>query len=135
MFSADDYRTMILEEARSPRHYGLLDPADFDHEEHNPLCGDRVHLTLRIDPEGVIREVGWEGAGCAVSQASTSMFSDQLVGMRLADARQITREVVLDLIGLPLLPNRQRCALLPLKVLLLGLRDTRGWEDVEDSIG
>lgn len=135
MFSADDYRTIILEEARSPQHYGLLQPADFDHEEHNPLCGDHVHLTLRIDPEGVIREVGWEGAGCAISQASASFFSDRLLGMSVEDARKITREDVLDMIGLPLLPNRQRCALLPLKVLLLGLRDTSGWEHVEDSIG
>jgi nitrogen fixation NifU-like protein len=113
-------RDIILDHAENPRHWGLLPDADIDHAEDNPLCGDAVHLTLQVDDQQVICAVGWEGHGCAISQASASMLTEKLIGLSLDEARLITRDEVLALIGLPLSPNRMKCALLPLKALLVG---------------
>jgi nitrogen fixation protein NifU and related proteins len=61
----DMYRELILDHARTPHHPGVLNPADFDHEEHNPLCGDRLHLTLRVNENRLITDVAWDGEGSA----------------------------------------------------------------------
>ena len=95
----DMYRELILDHARNHRNWGLLADNNFDHEEHNPLCGDHLHLTLRINDEGVIEKVGWDGSGCAISQASASMLGEELVGMSYDEARTIDKQVVLDMIG------------------------------------
>lgn len=129
----DLYRELILDHARNQRHQGLLDPNDFDHEEHNPLCGDRLRLTLRIDEAGVIRDVGWDGEGCAISQASASMLGEELIGMKLEDARLIDKQHILDNIGLSLTINRVKCALLALKVLVIGAYGLDHWELIEDE--
>ena len=114
------YRELILDHARNQRNWGILQPNDFDHEECNPLCGDRLRLTLRLDQAGKISEVGWDGEGCAISQAAASMLGEDLLGMTLREARQIDKQQLLDSIGLPLSINRVKCALLPLKVLVVG---------------
>jgi len=116
----DIFRELILDHARHQRNWGVLKPNDFDHEECNPLCGDSLRLTLRLDQAGIITEVGWDGEGCAISQAAASMFGEQLFGLTLAEARQIHKQQLLDNIGLRLSINRVKCALLPLKVLVVG---------------
>nr|MCU0465011.1 iron-sulfur cluster assembly scaffold protein [Anaerolineae bacterium] len=108
-------------------------PADFDHAEHNPLCGDHLRLTLRLSLNGVVTAVGWEGEGCAISQASASMLGERLLGMTLADALRLTRADILEMIGLPLMPNRQKCALLALKVLVVGAAGQTAWEVISDG--
>ncbi len=122
------YREIILDHARNQRHWGLLDPNDLDHEESNPLCGDRLRLTLRLDSDNVITAVGWDGEGCAISQASASMFGERILGMRLDEARTINKQALLDNIGLPLSVNRVKCALLPLQVLVIGAFGQQGSE-------
>ena len=134
MFDDEFYREMILDHARTPRYWGLLQPADFDHEESNPLCGDHLHLTLQIDENEVIKAVGWEGHGCAISQASASMMGELLIGKTLKDAEQMTAAEVLELVGVRLTPNRMKCALLSLKVLLVGTQGLHSWEKVEDEL-
>ena len=124
----DMYRELILDHARNRRNWVLLEPNDFDHEECNPLCGDSLRLTLRLDEGGRISEIGWDGEGCAISQASASMFGEELIGMKLADACQIDKQNLLDNIGLRLSVNRVKCALLPLKTLVVG---ACGTADVE----
>lgn len=127
------YRENILDHARHMRNKGLLPAHDFDHEEHNPLCGDHLHLTLQIDENEVIQAVGWDGSGCAISQASASMLGEELVGMSLSDARKLDKSFVLDLVGIPLTINRVKCATLSLKTLLVGLVNGEHWENVEDE--
>ena len=130
------YRELILDHARNLRNWGLLAPNDFDHEESNPLCGDRLRLTLRLDSDGVIAEVGWDGEGCAISQASASMFGERLRGLTLQEARQISKQELLDDIGLKLSINRVKCALLPLQVLVVGAYGQLGleqWALVEEG--
>ena len=128
------YRELILDHARNQRNWGILQPNDFDHEECNPLCGDRLRLTLRLDQAGKICEVGWDGEGCAISLASASMLGEDLLGMTLDEARQLDKQQLLDNIGLPLSINRVKCALLPLKVLVVGAHGMTGvehwaWQD------
>lgn len=132
-FDLDLYREHILDHARSRRNWGLLNSPDFDHEEDNTLCGDHLHLTLKQDENDVIREVGWEGHGCAISQASASLLGEKLIGMTLDQARQLSRDEVLALIGIPLTPNRMKCALLSLKVFVIGTAGVPQWEHIEDE--
>ena len=122
------FRELILDHARNQRNWGLLVPNDFDHEESNPLCGDRLRLTLRLSEDGAITELGWDGEGCAICQASASMLGEELIGMPLETARQINRQQLLDNIGLSLSINRVKCALLPLKVLVVGAYGHAGIE-------
>lgn len=129
----DLYREYILDHVRYRRNWGLLNAPDFDHEEENTLCGDHLHLTLKCDENDVIREVGWEGHGCAISQASASMLGEKLIGMTLDQARQLSRDDMLMLIGIPLTPNRMKCALLALKVLVIGTVGLQQWEHIEDE--
>lgn len=129
----DMYREVILDHARNPHHPGILNPADVDHEEHNPLCGDRLRLTLRLDENQRITEIAWDGAGCAISQATASMLADEIVGKTLDEVSKITKEEVLELVGIPLTINRVKCALLSLKTLIIGTRGLAEWQIVEDK--
>ena len=129
----DMYREMILDHAKNPHHPGVLDPADVDYEDHNPFCGDRLHLTLRVDENNVVTDLAWDGDGCAISQAAASMLGDEVVGKSLDEVKQISKEDVLDLIGIPLTMNRVKCALLSLKVLHVGVYGKEHWRKVEDE--
>jgi nitrogen fixation protein NifU and related proteins len=129
----DLYREHILDHARHRRNWGLISAPDFDHEEDNTLCGDHLHLTLTLDEHQRIRGVGWDGHGCAISQASASLLGEKLIGMTLEQAYHITRDEMLDLIGISLTPNRMKCALLSLKVLIVGIAGVREWEHIEDE--
>ncbi len=129
----DMYRELILDHAKNGRNWGLLDDPDFDHEEDNPLCGDHLHLTMKIDEEGIIREVGWDGSGCAISQAAASMLGEELVGMPFEEAKKLDKQMIFDMIGIPLTINRVKCATLGLKTLIVGAYGMKQWEQIEDA--
>jgi nitrogen fixation protein NifU and related proteins len=129
----DMYREIILDHAQNPHHPGVLDPADVDHEEHNPLCGDRLRLTLRLDENQRITQIAWDGEGCAISQATASMLGDEIVGKTLDDIRQITKDDIFELVGIPLTINRVKCALLSLKTLIIGTSSITEWQAIEDK--
>lgn len=129
----DMYREMILDHAKNGRNWGLVDNPDFDHSEDNPLCGDHLQLTLKIGEDGIIKEVGWEGDGCAISQASASMLGEELVGMQMDAARQLDKQLIFDMIGIPLTINRVKCATLSLKTLIVGSLGMERWEAIEDE--
>jgi nitrogen fixation NifU-like protein len=129
------YRDLILEHHRYPHNFGTLDPHDVSQEEHNPLCGDRIRLDLRI-VDNKIAEVAFSGKGCAVSQAAASMLTDELIGMDLDQVRQYGKAELLELIGLPLDKNpvRLKCALLSLKALKVGVYRYLGQNITTDDL-
>lgn len=127
----DMYRENILDHGMNPRHRGILNPADVDHEAHNPLCGDRLRLTLRLDENNRVTEIGWDGEGCAISQASASMLGEEILGKTLEEIRRIDKQEIFDMLGIPLSANRVKCALLSLKVLKVGLYGLEEWRRLE----
>lgn len=128
----DLYREMILDHYRNPQKKQLVSPADIDYEEDNPLCGDTIHLTIQLDDNDVVKDVGWEGSGCAISQASASMLYATLIGKSLDEIRSIGKEEILEMLGIPLGPVRLKCALLALKVLKAGAYGLQGWPGEEE---
>ena len=129
----DMYREMILDHYHNPRNKKLVAPADIEYEEDNPVCGDHIHLTLRLDGNNVVKEVGWDGDGCAISQASASMLYETLAGKTLEEIRSIGKEELLEMLGIPLSPVRLKCALLSLKVLKAGAYGLSAWPGEEDN--
>lgn len=120
------YREVILDHYRTPRNHGLLDPADAVAEGKNPLCGDEVTVTVRFGEGDVIEEVGFEGQGCAISQAATSMLTDLVRGRTAQDVALMPKDELLDEVGIPLTPVRLKCALLGLGVLKVALHRAKG---------
>lgn len=133
MSDYDFYRENILDHGRDMRHRGLLDPADIDYEAVNPLCGDRLRLTLRVDHTGHITDIGWEGEGCMISQASASMLGEEILGKTLEEVRAIDKSQVFEWIGIPLSMNRVKCGLLSLKALTVALYGLGAWEQHQDD--
>lgn len=129
----DMYRENILDHAQNPRFPGVLDPADVDHEESNPLCGDRLRLTLRLDEHNRITALAWDGEGCAISQASASMLGEQIIGKTLDEISSLSKEDIFEMLGIPLSPNRMKCALLSLQVLKIGTYGKAEWQRTEDE--
>jgi nitrogen fixation NifU-like protein len=108
----DMYQEVILQHYRSPRNFGPLPDADRVGEESNPLCGDHITMRLKVDPNShKITEVRFEGDGCAISMASASMLTEKLVGKTLEEAGRLTRDDVIQQLGIPLSPVRVKCAL------------------------
>ena len=85
----DLYREVILDHNRHPRNFGRLDPADASADGHNPLCGDRLTVTLRMAGGDVIEDLKFEGNGCAISVASASLMSEAVRGKSRAAVAQL----------------------------------------------
>ena len=90
MFDLKDlYQEVIVDHNRSPRNFHKMEDANRTAEGFNPLCGDRLTLYMRINDQGVIEDVSFEGAGCAISTASASLMTEQLKGKTEAEAQAI----------------------------------------------
>jgi nitrogen fixation NifU-like protein len=113
----DLYREEILEHYKRPRNWGPMESPDLEAADNNPLCGDELRVMLRVDDNGVISEVRFDGHGCAISQAAASMTSEEVKGMNVEDLLKLDRSFVLDLLGIDISATRMKCALLSLKVL------------------
>jgi nitrogen fixation NifU-like protein len=114
------YREQIIDLYEHPLNFGTLDPNDFSYEEDNPLCGDVIRIDVRLDEEQRIVDVKWSGDGCAISQASASLLTEEIRGLTLDEVKAFPKEQLLELIGVPLSMARVKCALLSLKVLKAG---------------
>lgn len=118
----DLYREIIIEHYKNPTYRGTLEPHDISFEDENPLCGDLIRIDLRVNEQGVITDAAFSGHGCAISQASADLLIENLIGKTIEDAKKVTKQDILDMLGLDSLgPVRLKCALLPLKVLKAGV--------------
>ncbi len=117
----DFYRELIVERYKNPMYKGELDPHDFSFEDENPLCGDHIQIDVRVDKDNNITEAAFSGHGCAISQASADLLLESIIGMSLDEVKHLSKEDVLDLLGIELGPVRLKCALLSLKVLKAGI--------------
>jgi nitrogen fixation protein NifU and related proteins len=129
----DLYRDYILEHYRRPHNFGVLDNATATQEGANPLCGDRITLQLRVTGDQ-IAAVGFTGRGCAISQASASLLTDEIKGKPVETAAGLKANDVLDLLGIEISPARMKCALLSLETLQGALgSDTKAAEAPSDE--
>ena len=121
------YREVILDHYKNPRCHGVLEDADATAEGQNPLCGDEVTISVRFGPDGeTIDEVGFEGRGCAISQAATSMLTEMVKGRKASEVAVLPKDELLQEIGIPLTPIRLKCAILGLGVLKVALHRAKG---------
>ena len=125
----DFYRDYILDHYRNPRNFGRIENPDAQAEDLNPLCGDQIRIELKVD-DGVIKDLKFSGKGCAISQASTSMLTEAVKGMKLEEAAKLTKDVVLENVGIGISPTRMKCAMLGLRVLKsAAIGEIAGWPD------
>ncbi len=117
----DLYREVIIEHYKNPGYRGHLDPHDISFSDNNPLCGDHIQIDLRLDESGKIEEARFDGHGCAISQASADLLIESVIGKSLDEVKAMTKQHILDLLGIDLGPVRLKCALLSLKVLKAGV--------------
>jgi nitrogen fixation NifU-like protein len=128
----DFYRDYILDHYRNPRNFGTLEHPDASAEDLNPLCGDRIRMDLQVGEDGVVRDVRFSGKGCAISQASASMLTESIVGMKLTDVALLSKDAVLENVGIGISPTRMKCAMLGLRVLKsAAVGELAGWPDEE----
>jgi nitrogen fixation NifU-like protein len=117
----DLYREIIIDHYKNPQYRGHLDPNDIQFEDDNPLCGDHIEITLRVDDSGKVTDGRFDGKGCAISQASADLLLESILGKTLETVKAMTKQDILDLLGIELGPVRLKCALLSLKVLKAGV--------------
>lgn len=130
------YRDFILEHYRQPHNKGVLDVHDLHGADANPTCGDELSMTIQLDPshERVV-DVAFDGRGCAISQASASILTDDLRGLTLGELRELDPAEVVANLGVPIGPARLKCALLVYKVLQGAVRGAAvGWPEEADVL-
>ena len=135
------YREVILDHYKNPRGHGALEPSDAHAEGQNPLCGDEVSIFVRFGEDGeTIDEIGFEGRGCAISQAATSMLTEIVKGRKASEIAELPKDELLEEIGIPLTPIRLKCAILGLGVLKVALHRSKGtplpeeWQGLENEL-
>ena len=123
------YREVILDHHKNPRGHGVLEGADAEAEGQNPLCGDEVSIYVSFAEDGdTIDDVKFEGRGCAISQAATSMLMEMAKGRTATEVATLPKDELLEEIGVPLQqnPTRLKCALLGLTTLKVALHKAKG---------
>ena len=122
------YRDFILEHYKRPQNFGELDPHDLEHHDHNPLCGDELGVHIRVE-DGKIADLRFHGQGCAISQASASISSEELIGMPLDEAAALGADWAIENLGIDISPTRRKCALLSLKVTRGAITGDASWPE------
>lgn len=128
------YQERILEHYEEPFHRGRCPQATHGHEDDNPLCGDHIRIELRLSDDGRIEEAYFDGDGCCISQAATSMLLENMVGKTLEELGRFGADDMLTLFGPRLTPNRQKCCLLSWRVLKQAIHSPLEGESVPGKL-
>jgi nitrogen fixation NifU-like protein len=124
------YRDQILEHYKRPHNFGAVEDADLEFEDTNPFCGDEQRVTIKLDAADKVSEVAFEGKGCAISTAATSLLTDELVGMSREELVRLPKDYVLELLGIDISATRMKCAMLGLKIVKsAAIGQPAEWED------
>lgn len=123
------YRDYILDHYKNPRNFGELEPHDREWHDHNPLCGDELGVHLVVDDGGTIADLRFHGQGCAISQASASIASEELIGKNVDEIPELSADWLIDLLGIEISPTRRKCALLSLKVMRGATSGDASWPE------
>lgn len=124
----DLYRENIIDHYRHPRNKGHLEHPDIRYHDVNPFCGDEITIELKLDGDRIV-EAAFDGKGCAISQASASMLTEEILGKTLNEVKAMGKEDILEMLGIPIGPVRMKCALLALKVLKAGVWGLEEWPE------
>ncbi len=119
--SMDMYQENILDHHQNPRNKVRLEGPTFVAKENNPLCGDDIEAFVQLGDDGKVAKVTFQGQGCAISQASMSMLTIELVGKSLDEVQKLGEQDIRDLVVVPLSPVRLKCATLGIKTVQKGL--------------
>ncbi len=130
----DLFRDQIIDRYKNPRHRGTLDPNDISYEDDNPLCGDHIRIDLRVDENNHVKEASFSGHGCSISQASADLLVETILGKDLEEVKALTKDDVLEMLGIQLGPVRLKCALLSLKVIKAGVYGMAAGESADHLI-
>jgi nitrogen fixation NifU-like protein len=126
-----DQMEYIIDHYKNPRNYGTLPEPDISHEEGNPSCGDVIRIDLKIK-DNKVTDVRFSGKGCAISQASASILTEMIIDKNLDDIKAMTKDDMLNALGVRISPIRFKCATLALKVLKSGLYGIKNWPGEEE---
>jgi len=126
----DLFRENILDHYKNPRNRGTLEHPDITYEDANPLCGDKLRMDFKVK-DGTIEQVRFSGTGCSISQAAASMLCERIEGKTLDEVKKISKDDVLEMLGIELGPVRLKCALLSLKTLKAGVYGLNQWPGEE----
>lgn len=118
---------LVLDHYKNPRNSGTLSNADYSYEEGNPTCGDKIRMDLKVN-DNIITDVKFTGHGCAISQASASMLTEQIIGKKVEEIKDLDSKDFLEMLGVNISPVRYKCALLCLKVLKTVLFGDKSFE-------
>ena len=131
---SDMYREQILDHYRNPRNHGKLEDPTFSHIGENPMCGDEIRVDVMLEDDGeTIEYVAFSGDGCAISQASASLLTQELPGTNLEELAEMDRDDITEMLGIEISPMRIKCAVLAEKVAQDGAEIYQGEKEIEKT--
>lgn len=111
------YREIIIDHYKNPHNFGKIRDADVSANKNNPLCGDQMNITIKLDAGKKIKDIKFSGTGCSVSRAGGSILTDIVKGKTVNQLKKYLNEDFLKDMEVPIMPARQKCALLALETL------------------
>ncbi len=121
---------MLMDHYENPRNFGALDTPSVVIRGGNPYCGDAINIYIEIDDRNIIEDIAFDGEGCIISQATTSLLTEYVKGKTVGDVEQLDSDYLRDLVGKDMLITRPKCSRLALEILVSWARGFRGGKGI-----